>query len=244
MFNDVRLKPPVIMAAQDLFTDSLEVALNLNLSNVDIHYTLDGSEPTEQSPKYESPFVIQTSTSIKAIALKKGWQASDQVNKQFIRVLHQPVATKIDRKPNERYAANGASSLIDLVKGTERFTDGSWLGWEKEGVAAILDLGTKKEVNGITVSALESTGGWIFFPKAIKVSTSDDGKNFTEVSANNYPMSQEPNDGHLKNFQETFATPVSARFLKVEVLNHGLNPDWHPGAGQPCWIFLDEIIVE
>lgn len=244
MFNDVRLKPPVIVAEQDLFTDSIEVALNLNLANVDIYFTLDGNEPTDQSPKYETPFTLKESTPVKAIALKEGWQPSDIADQQFVRVKHLPVSTKIDRKPNERYAANGAASLTDLVKGTARFTDGSWLGWEGENVTTTLDLGAEKEINGVSVSALESTGAWIFFPKGIKVSASSDGKNFKEVIASNYPVTETANEGDLKNFYERFPEPVTTRFLKIEVLNTGKNPVWHPGAGQSCWVFLDEIIVE
>ena len=244
MFSNVKLKPPLIVADQDLFTDSVKVSLELNLANVDIHYTLDGTEPTEKSPKYERPFILNTSTAVKAIALKKAWQPSNVADQQFVRVRYRPVSTKVDRKPNERYAANGATSLTDLVKGTTRFTDGSWLGWEGENVAAVLDLGEDKEVSGVSVSALESTGSWIFFPKGIKVSTSSDGQNFEEIISSNYPVAEVPNEGDLKNFVEKFPAPVNARFLKIEVQNTGKNPDWHPGAGQSCWVFLDEIIVE
>lgn len=244
MFNDVRLKPPVIVAEQDLFTDSMEIALNLNLANVDIHFTLDGSEPTDQSPKYETSFVIKESTPVKAIALKKGWQASDIADQQFIFVKYKPVSTKIDRQPSERYAANGAASLTDLTKGTTRFTDGNWLGWNGEDMTAILDLGTEKEINGVSVSALESTGQWIFFPKGIRVSTSSDGKNFVEVISSTYPVAETGNQGDLRNFLEQFPEPVNSRFVKIEVFGRGVNPPWHAAAGQPCWLFLDEIIVE
>ena len=89
-----------------------------------------------------------------------------------------------------------------------------------------------------------STGQWIFFPREIKVSTSSDGKNFTEVISNDYPVAESGNQGDLKNFLERFPEPVNSRFVKVEVFNRGVNPPWHAAAGQPCWTFLDEIIVE
>ena len=244
LFNDVRLKPPLIAADQDLFTDDVEVSLKLNLQNVDIFYTLDGSEPSIESTPYEAPFQLDRSGEVRAIAIKEGWENSEVAQRQFVKVSHQAQSVKLAVPPNERYAANGGASLVDLTKGTARFTDGSWLGWENQHMSAIIDLGAVKEVKGITVSALESTGAWIFFPKGVRISSSDDGKRFTPQLENTYPTSPSANDGDLRNFQEQLEQPVQTRYLKVEVLSNLVNPDWHQGAGQPCWVFLDEIIVE
>ncbi|MBU0610636.1 MAG: hypothetical protein KKI08_22320, partial [Armatimonadetes bacterium] len=35
----------------------------------------------------------------------------------------------------------------------------------------------------------------------------------------------------------------SARFLRVRVEHPGILPRWHPGSGEPSWLFLDEIAV-
>jgi len=34
-----------------------------------------------------------------------------------------------------------------------------------------------------------------------------------------------------------------ARYVKVTVLGHHKNPDWHAAPGAKNWIFLDEILV-
>ena len=78
----------------------------------------------------------------------------------------------------------------------------------------------------------------------MKIYSSDDGKNFVQQLARTYPTSPTANDGDLRNFQESLDAPITTRYLKVEVLSNLVNPDWHQGSGQPCWIFLDEIIVE
>ena len=36
----------------------------------------------------------------------------------------------------------------------------------------------------------------------------------------------------------------SARFVKVLAVNIGKCPEWHSGAGEPAWLFADEIIIE
>lgn len=45
-----------------------QVSLTCPTENVSIHYTTDGSEPNENSPKYTSPFLVTSITDIKAVA--------------------------------------------------------------------------------------------------------------------------------------------------------------------------------
>jgi hypothetical protein len=39
-------------------------------------------------------------------------------------------------------------------------------------------------------------------------------------------------------------SPPTLRFLRVQARNFGPLPDWHPGAGEPAWLFVDEIVAE
>ena len=45
---------------------------------------------------------------------------------------------------------------------------------------------------------------------------------------------------------QVFETNVStnARYVRVLAKNYGDAPYWHHAAGQPSWIFSDEIIIE
>ena len=36
---------------------------------------------------------------------------------------------------------------------------------------------------------------------------------------------------------------TTGRFFKIIVRNPKVLPAWHDGAGQPSWIFIDEIIL-
>ena len=31
---------------------------------------------------------------------------------------------------------------------------------------------------------------------------------------------------------------------KIKVKSNLVNPSWHPAPGAPCWVFIDEIMVE
>jgi len=69
---------PYTEAQSYLFEGNLEVELKVN-ADAQIRYTLDGSEPTEKSPLYESPFTITKSCVIKAKAFREGLESRTMV---------------------------------------------------------------------------------------------------------------------------------------------------------------------
>lgn len=61
----------------DAVEKGTEVALATETIGARIYYTLDESEPTEDSTEYTEPFVITKDTTIKAVAIKAGWINSE-----------------------------------------------------------------------------------------------------------------------------------------------------------------------
>lgn len=59
----------------DLFLEKLEMTLGTLTEGAQIHYTLDGSEPTLQSPLYTGPFTLEETTTVRAKAFKEGRQS-------------------------------------------------------------------------------------------------------------------------------------------------------------------------
>ena len=49
--------------------------------------------------------------------------------------------------------------------------------------------------------------------------------------------------GQQRDFIAEFE-PRNARYVKVVAHTIGNTPDWHPGAGRPANIIIDEIVVE
>ncbi len=60
------------------------VTLSCATAGAEIHYTLDGSEPTASSAIYSDPIVINENTTIKAIATKEGLDASPVVTAAYV----------------------------------------------------------------------------------------------------------------------------------------------------------------
>ena len=243
IFGEGQLKAPLIIVKKDMFEDSMLVEFELNLNEVDLFYTLDGTVPDSTSLLYVKPFLITQSSEIQVIAQKEAWKKSEISKKSLVRVKHRPHAIKLNKKPSEKYEAEGGLSLINLRKGTTDFSGGEWLGYEKSHFETVLDMGESKEISSVAVSALEATSSYIFFPKKIEILMSKNGKNYESVAIKNIPTTGGPAPAISKNFLIKFPT-INAQFLKIKVNSNLVNPNWHPAPGAGCWVFVDEIMVE
>ncbi|MCM1320446.1 MAG: chitobiase/beta-hexosaminidase C-terminal domain-containing protein [Muribaculaceae bacterium] len=67
--------PTFTPASGTSFTENLAVTIAA-VEGADIYYTLDGSNPTAASDKYEAPIVLTSTTTVKAIAVKEGMNNS------------------------------------------------------------------------------------------------------------------------------------------------------------------------
>ena len=243
MFGEVALKAPVIKASKELFNDTVHVVLESGFAKARIRYTTDGKEPDSTSAVYQGPLVVSASGEVKALAYLEGWTTSPVASKGFVKVGYKPTGISLAKQPDPRYKGEGEKTLIDFQRGGDSFKSGKWFGWQGHNCTATLDLGKVADVSKVTAGCFEDTGGWIFFPKGMRVSTSTDGKNFKKVKEAVYPVATENTKASAKMFSAGFAS-TQARYVKVEVLSVLKNPKWHPNKGEPCWVFVDEILVE
>ena len=176
---DKNILPPQILPFKPEFDiqDSLYVTIN-SFDNSEIFYTLDGSDPTKKSLKYEKPIKINSSLTVKAVVLK-----DDDISPVSIMNYKQTENIKIDLnfQPSPKYKAIGSATLIDGIYGSTNLNDGKWLGFEGNDLDAAFDLRKEKVVNEIEIGFLNNPGSWIFLPKEIKFFVSSDGKKYKEI---------------------------------------------------------------
>lgn len=243
IFDENLLAPPVFSLEKEIFLGKVELEMKVTLRGTSIYYTLDGSDPDTLSKRYTGPIEIAESVLVKAISHKPGWSYSEVSEKRLISTEVVPVEARLARAPSDKYAGKGGLTLIDGQKGTQRFADGQWIGYEGENASATLVLENSTDLKKVTVSALSAQGSWIFYPKKITVSFSKDGKKFTPAGKLDLPLEQPKT---LLDEMNYFDVPVEikgAKYVRVDVENVGVNPDWHPNPGGKSWIFLDEILL-
>ncbi|MCR5759599.1 MAG: GH92 family glycosyl hydrolase [Bacteroidales bacterium] len=69
---------PSLPEGLSLFKGEMTMEMSCRTEGAAIHYTLDGSEPTEASPEYREPFSLTESARIRARAFKEGMQPSPE----------------------------------------------------------------------------------------------------------------------------------------------------------------------
>lgn len=208
--------------------------------DADIHYTLDGSEPTVDSPVYTKPIAITEGCTVKAKTFRNNVEDRTFV-KEF--VGHKALGKKVtlNTTPAPSYKFNAPYLFVDGIRGVNNFRSGEWAGWQAEPLEVTIDM-NGEAYDSVTVGTFIAKYDWIFNPKSITVSTSEDGETFTEVGKAEYKAEGEKEADGLKEYTVTFPE-TSAKYLKVLVETVTI-PQWHGGAGSPGFIFVDEILVK
>ena len=70
----------------------------------------------------------------------------------------------------------------------------------------------------------------------------DDGKVFKQLGLVENTVPADEYKPVIKDFE--IKIPLTARYIKIKASKFGTIPEWHIGAGNPSWIFADEIVIE
>ena len=223
--------------------DTAAHAIMVSLSTCDgapVYYTLDGTAPTPQSARYERPIPIRQDAQLRAVAIRPGETTPEVAQTfHFNKATASPVS--LETAPPRNYTFGGAQTLTDGVRATTtNYRNGQWLGFAGSDVVATVDLGKEQSVSRAELSYIVEKGDWIFAPRRIEVYGSTDGNHFSLLTAKDYPALTENDPNGLQSEQLSFPA-ASARYIKLRLVPEMKMPQWHPGAGSPAFIFLDEI---
>lgn len=144
-------------------------------------------------------------------------------------------------QPSPKYGGGDLAYLTNGVRGANDFKV-HWLGWEAQDFTLDADLGAAQKAGSIEVSTLYDPKSWIFHPASVACSVSEDNKNWKPLGTNSVAGDQEK-EAVTRTF--TFNPgPAIFRYVRFNVKGLMANPKWHPSAGGPCWVFVDEIVVK
>jgi hexosaminidase len=208
-----------------------------------VHFTLDGTDPTPEAPLFQSPIVIDRTATVKAVAARDGKALSSPIAVTY----HVDFATgkpvKYAFPFSDKYAAAREFALTNSQKGSTNFGDGQWLGFDGQDLDATLDLGKPTPAKRLELGFLRDVGVWVMLPGSVEFMVSNDGKDFRSVATVKNDVDDRDPKPVVKDFTATL-DGSSVRFVRVRAKNYGKLPAWHPGAGNPAWLFTDELIVE
>lgn len=141
--------------------------------------------------------------------------------------------------PRPKYSAEGMGTLTDGKRGTANYYV-LWQGFEENDLTAVVDLGASAVISYVGAEFLQDYASWIFYPETVRMSISEDGLNFKEVTA--FDSLSFPDPLVIAETGKKIP-PVNGRYVKFLIKNIGHCPSWHIGHGGKAWVFLDELIV-
>lgn len=223
-------------------TENGEVVVDLStMGDGDIYYTLDGSEPTSASNKYDTPVRIKENATIKAVVVRPAGNSrvfSEKII--FSKSTAKPVTLRV--APSRGYEFKGGPEMTDGLTGDTNYKTGRWLGFQGKDLDAAIDLKQPVEISQVAFNTNVVKGDWIMGAAGVTVKVSEDGKNFKEVVSKTIPSLKQSDKDGIYPQEVTFA-PVKARYVEVIIKSDKL-PTWHGGAGNPAYLFVDEIIIQ
>lgn len=232
-----------ISASYDVTEGKNAVIVSLDTQgNAPIFYTTDGTDPTEQSNRYNAPIEIKQSCTLKAIVKREGMQT-----RMFTQEFKFNKATgklaKLNSKPTEKYTFKGAPILTDGLRGEFNYSSGYWLGFMNEPMDVTIDFGKTEQVSSVKIGAMMQYGEWVFPPSKITVWTAEKNGEFIKRGETIVPETNEQSKDGIDNFECTF-DQVNADQIRILVETVSVIPQWHGARGLKGHMFIDEIIVE
>ena len=219
--------------------------LSTLFNDKDIYYTINAEQPTWRSDKYSKPVEINGPAFVRACVFEKtekyGTIEKYFLNYKSIVKIHKMNSTY--SRYNPAYSGGGDNALIDGFKGSDNFADGRWQGFQGQDLNVTLDFGSKIQINKFCISCLQDSYSWILMPSKVQLFGSDDDNNYLLIKE--IPNTTDPmKDGVIISDFKTSLKNASFRYIKIICVYPGNLPEKHHAAGNPSFIFADEIIVE
>lgn len=211
---------------------ALTLTLECERPDVDIHYTLDGTEPTATSPRYTQALTLKENVTVKA--------ATFAGNEQQGKTLILPVEwNKATAKPLVN-AASGMEVLVNGLRGSLKQTDFEWY---TRAMSVTVDLQQPEDIRSCTAGCITNYGMAVHKPKSMTVELSDDNLHFKEAGKLTFTDDEIFREG---NFIEDLRIDVDharARYIRFTFEAPSNCPADHVRPGQPSRVYLDELII-
>lgn len=214
--------------------ENIEVTLKTEVNNLNIYYTLDGSEPNINSTLYKKPFTSDKSIQLRAQAFK------DSTAVGYLSALDFPIHLAANQKATDR---NGKplSKMTDLSYGRLTSADKAWHRFKND---AEINLSFEKstEVKEVNFNSLRYTILGIYPPKKVEIWGSKDGKEFNLLGEMEQ-LEESLKQGRNKVKSSISFSPTSIKKLKVKAFSHRPLGEGHHRVGENSVIAIDEIVV-
>lgn len=237
---------PVVVVENNDVIGPKRISLECVTPGSDIYYTLDGSDPTTASPRYEKPIDITETAVVKAQGTASG-QSNSLVSNTTVRIRKSEYPKIIENLPvtkhHELTADGGSLNLIDGLRGTLEAYSGYWVYFEGDNQLDVtVDLGSYDAIGWISVGFLHMPNFNIFLPKKVEYLVSEDGRTFTSVGEYSYTLDPSKDvQARVQRYNNELVY-TKARYVRIKAEKTGACPPWH-SPWFPSNMCVDEIVI-
>lgn len=232
---------PALKDAPKSFKDKLTLEF-VPMPNSEIYYSIENEKSKTKPILYTKPFDIDNEINkLSFYAIDKN--GTSLVGKSEFYKLINDRDINIVNPPATHYSSGGYLNLMDKIRCAPDFRLIGWLGFIEKDFEAVIDLREIKDLTMFSAGFLQDENAWIFLPTQVDFYVSNDNKNFKHIAniKNNFPKTIK---SKVFDFEYISSENISARYVKVIGKAVGKCPPTHKGAGNPCWLFIDELIVK
>ena len=152
-----------------------------------------------------------------------------------------------DKIPDSQYDDGFPQVLTDERRGVAGFWRQGWAGWNApDTVMLTFTLENYETLDEIRVGTSHSPADWVIKPLDVQASWSIDGQKWSDWQS--LELLGRPADLYADSRRLTYLLePRKARqvhYFRLRFICRPQLPIWHPYAGQPAWLMVDEIEVK
>ncbi len=232
------VRNPWFEAAGDTFEDTLTVKVAAGDPELTVFYSING----KRLRQYRRALLLEETTTLSIYAQSADGERTPVITSTFYKEKNDMDITTMCRY-NPQYNARGERGLIDGMRGSVNWKTGGWQGFQDTDFEAVVDLRGERSICGIGSGYCQDARSWIWMPRYVEYSVSDDGVNFETVGRVDNVVDPQDYEIQVRDFVLDLKSPIKTRYIKVFAKNFGTIPEWHLGAGGEGFIFIDEIYV-
>lgn len=132
-----------------------------------------------------------------------------------------------------QYTAGGDSALVDGLRGGWTYGDKRWQGFLNTDMDITVDLGEVKEISSIAAEFMQLSGPYVWLPREVIISISEDGNTFTEQARLHTDVPTTEDRLVFRTYE--WDGKASARYVRYQALSNGI---------EGGWLFTDEIVIK
>lgn len=238
---------PFVTVENRVFEDKLKVGIDfVKIAPSDGYFIFYSIDSTTWN-NYEAPFFIDKSCRVYMKLQRRSENRkvnfSPVVWADFIKKDPQ-IHLKLSSEYANQYAAAGENTLIDGIRGGNEFRTGDWQGYYKQDIQAEVTFDVPKNLTEFGVSCIRDQRSWIFFPSSIQIAVSEDGVHFEDLPLISIEKASETDKNPMNAVFSVKYKERKVKAIRYSIKNLGNCPSWHLGAGNPTWLFVDELIFK